>query len=1075
MTPQSIISIHHVTQPILPTQQRGLSLYLRTLGVSEIETSKGVVTLSTREAALLAYVSRKPLSRATRSELIACFWPTAESGKARHSLSQLLYALRNRVPDIPLIASAEHVVVVALDTDLLAINREVAAGNKPAALSCYKGRFLSNDDLSSNKLRDWRDEVEEEIALTVSDVLQEQSHVCAMADLPGIIQLSELLLTVHPHLIGAHIALIEATARTGELRKAERIYQSIAQSDADYAATLPPLTSFRARSAASPETHSVPFSGRDGELRSLLECWDRTLSGDGQVVVLLGEPGIGKTRLADQFLRRVAIRGGAVWIANCCSATQRLTYSVVNELIQEHVDPSTMSWRALPQVEHEDGTLMHLTERFPDEYRHRLTESLTSYMISRSKEQPHAILVDDAQWADEYTALLIAYWAYRLRQERVMIVLTVRTHEAEPPPDWILSDLGRPLRLSLGRISVAAAETIVSAFERHHDVAFARTLKDAVLWQSGGRPFLLLEALASLLSDEPASRLQNVALSEPAESLLLRRFRNLERDAADVVGILGVWGRPMPEATLRSMSGLQEDCLAAALNALHTRGIAHLHEGLISFPHDLMRETAYRSVLPATRVLYHRRAASELSRSGGPQGLIAQHYAQAGDREAAGAHSVRAADEALTSHSYSDYEFYCRLCIESGSERYRHQAAASLTRYLIQVGRSSESEDILPLLGEESEEHRILASISALERDLASGDKSATDLLRYARSIIAEVNSAEDPSQASLAATVFCVAFDACADEFDYTEVTPAPYRRIARSIEPQLLMESLASVWHGVTKDVESALSMAKFTVGRLTTATSPTTRAACLYSYGTVLLLSGKVTEARTHFNTAFELAQNSGDIRRQLSVHINNGVALMEAGELSKARLSLEKAVTSTNVHFRIRCYTNLSILHYEEGDFTLSAQAAQAVLSMNASYESPSLGSTSCAILGLIALRRRDYDAARSYAQSINQHLWSSLDDASYTAIFLSKLLIVSGQEPEAVLLLTDTINHTRARDVLCTMRLECEKARLLTRSRSDAAFRLARTVEGRARTLGAYLIESRAREVLTQIKTCCPPS
>ncbi|MBR9989141.1 MAG: hypothetical protein KFH98_05255, partial [Gemmatimonadetes bacterium] len=320
------------------------------------------------------------------------------------------------------------------------------------------------------------------------------------------------------------------------------------------------------------------------------------------------------------------------------------------------------------------------------------------------------------------------------------------------------------------------------------------------------------------------------------------------------------------------------------------------------------------------------------------------------------------------------------------------------------------------------------------------------------------------------AATLFSVAFDACAGELDYADLTDFSGADVTPIHDLQLQMESVVLVWQGVTKGVDTALNNAASVFSRIQSTTSPRTRAACLYSHGTLLLLAGRIDDARRQLDAALELAQSCGDIRRQLSVYINNGVALMEAGEPSVARHSLEKAATATNVHFRIRCYTNLAILHYEEGDVRLAVQAAESVLSMNASYQSPSLGSTSYAILGLVALAQHDFEGAKMYRASINDQSWHSLDDASYTAIFLSRLLVLAGKESEALMVLDDTVSNTRARNVLCTLRLEVEKAGQLVRSQPDTAYRLAKHIEQEAEALGAKRLLVRARDVLLQVRT-----
>src|SRR5690606_6731482 len=221
---------------------------------------------------------------------------------------------------------------------------------------------------------------------------------------------------------------------------------------------------------------------------------------------------------------------------------------------------------------------------------------------------------------------------------------------------------------------------------------------------------------------------------------------------------------------------------------------------------------------------------------------------------------------------------------------------------------------------------------------------------------------------------------------------------------------------------------------------------------------------------FGEAFVLAQEAGDVRRQVAIYINNGVALLEADELGAAKSSLEKAATTANVHFRIRCYTNLAIMHYEAGDAALARKAAEAVLSMNSAYQSQSVGNISYAIIGLLALTDHDDDTANECYEAIAAQPWTPFDDVSYPAIFLGRMLEASGNSMEALSLFDRTIASTRARDTLCTFRIECERARLLASSNTDRAYAVARRIKDLAGQLGAVRVASRAQDILTLVRT-----
>lgn len=1040
--------------------------YLQTLGVTGVNVDEAWVALSSREAAFLALLCDLHGGRATRVQLTDLLWPASHRRRARHSLSQLIYGLRTRICDDLVSCDKEQIWTDLLQADFIEVVQCARTQDTSKVLTLYAGRFLGHDGSFSAPLREWRDKIEEDVATAVADALQEQSYAVDVSELPTIISVGERLLSIHPHLVAAQIATIEAWVRIGDRRQAQCLYNHYAEQRGD-GTDFPLFESFEQGRYAPIRSGHTRLIGRDDEVALLEDCWEDVKSGVGAFAVISGEPGIGKTRLAEHFVRHVALRGGATWAVRCCAATQRLPYSAVGELVRDNTD-ATAAANYPPALQYLHSPHFSQAPK-TDEYRHTLTECLTTLVIDRSRDQPLVILVDDAQWADDYTALLLAYWSYRLASHKVFLILTVRTEDAETPPDWIDSDLGKVTRIPLGRISIEAASRIVDAFESSAGASLTGDLRNAVMWQSAGRPFLLLEALKLAVSNDgttPPSA--HAILSATAESVLSRRFRSLSANAAAALGTLAVWGHELRAEPLGRISGLTAEGLAAALDALHARGIAQWESGQVSFSHDLMREAAYRSLLPPTRALYHSRAAAELLRAEGPDGLIAHHYACAGDTSAATHYASKAASEALAAHLYADYEFYLRMCIEHGTVGDQRLAAENLGRYLVQVGRSNELDSIRHLLNNGADES-LLHEICVFERQLAAGKVQASELLERSRDIVAMASEYDEISAVPIIATLLDVALDAGSPTFgEQVAQTLLDRAEERHSEDAAMIIRSVMAVWHGMTSGTSEALRQAELALAGVNSSTSLPVQALCTASYGTLLLLAGKVLLAREYFRSALAAAATAGDHRREWAILNNDGVASLEVGDYTAARKSWARVVTAPNVHCRIRGYGNLAISHYEEGDMVNAKSAAEAVISMNEVYKSPTMGGLAHGILGLVALRQNNERVAArhdGFADVLVPESLRKQAETGYSCSLRARLLMRTGQVDQALQILDQAIAAIQPRDYLAGLRLICEKAELFSTLDSDASYAIAKEVVSQSESLGATLIQNRANKIL----------
>lgn len=994
-------------------------------------------------------------------------WPNSPTVNARHSLSQLLYSLRAKLPAGILATTEDKILLNNCDADFVEIKRLVFCSQNASAIGLYKGRFLPQEDFLSPNLMEWRDRVEDSILQAVGEALRYEICLCGTHDVPLLIDKARLLLDAHPYSEHAQVALLEGLARRGDFHEVSRTYKHFAQRNgADI--KLPGVDSFSNKSVSYVKPPTVRFVGRDEELKLLQSIWSEVEAGIGQVAVILGEPGIGKTRLADQFTRVVALQGGKTLVARCCAATQRLPFGLSDALHNE-LGCQTKSNNQAPSSNRETPGRAASQS---DQATHELTNNLTQAVLNKCGSQPVVVLIDDAQWADDYTALLLSYWSYRLRGERVLLLLTVRTEDAEPLPRWITSDLGSTRDITLGRIGIEAAAAIAREVESIRGKAIPKELREAVIWQSGGRPFLLIEALNSVLStDDHITETPQAILTQSAESVLRRRFRDLSSASASVMAGLATTGSELAHTTLARVADIEDPAeFAQALDSLCTRGIATWNNGMVSFPHDLMREAAYRFLPPATRALFHRRVAHEFKQSGTPPGIVAQHYEHAGEQVLASVHAELARDEALATHSYESFEFYSRMVLRNGSTAQQTRATELLAAHFVSVGRTGELSPLCKLLQPTRVDHQLLLAIAELEAGLASGDVTASALLERAHSIVILAETQEQPRAVPIYATLIDIALDAGAREFGAKTIS-----RLSKSCgdnkEGEIVLQSILAVWQGVTEGFELALPVAQAALMSSELCGSPTTRALCVSSVGTLLLLAGCVEAAQSHFDRGLKLALDAGDIRRQVCIYNNGGVALMESGSC-QAREYFERVVTAPNVHAKIRGFGNLAIYHLEHFELVEAHNAASALLSMNVSYGSKSLDVLAQSLLGLIAYERGDLN-------TMNQHAMTVLDAANddnarlgvacYPALLLSRMLSISGDSKSALTILERTILENEGKDTLCVMRLLCEKSRIMASHDSDKAFAIASPLLKKATQNGAALVAGRVHKILETVR------
>jgi class 3 adenylate cyclase len=360
----------------------------------------------------------------------------------------------------------------------------------------------------------------------------------------------------------------------------------------------------------------MPLVGRGEELDLLRRRWERARSGAGQLMLIVGEPGIGKSRLVEEFratlgetphtfvelsssqlLQNTPLHPIAEWGRQRFGADEpadRRLADLENTLRLIGLDPAEYAPLIAPLV---DVALPEerAPKLAPEELRRRQLAALVTWFLAGARSQPVALAVEDLHWADPTSLDLIQTLAERGAQAPMFILATARP-EFRPP--WSLRSHHSVIALSpLDRADVALMVGELAA--RH---APSRAVVDGVSERTGGVPLFVEEVTRLLLERGEAGGLQ--AIPPTLQQSLAARLDRLG-EAREVAQIGAVLGRDFTYVLSRSVGGLDDPALQSALDRLAGADLLIAegagHEANYRFKHALIQDAAYDSLLKSSR------------------------------------------------------------------------------------------------------------------------------------------------------------------------------------------------------------------------------------------------------------------------------------------------------------------------------------------------------------------------------------------------------------------------------------------------------------------------------------------
>lgn len=608
-------------------------LQLRSLGELRLIGTDGEILAGRRKAlVLLVYLARRSPAIVSREELAALLWGDSDDAHARHSLRQALLELKHVLG--PVLDVGRRGITLRtghVQLDAVTLTELLTAGRPADAVAHWRGDFLpSLEDVGGTAFRQWieaeREGLRRQVAWALERLTADAERRAAWHEAADW---AERWAALEPLVETPHRKLVEA------LHHDDRIAEALAQhvrfsarlrQDTD----LKPSPEFtrlaseiqhsgRAEAALVPMPGSAALFtpdliGREAELAELLSAWSAARDGIPTIVVLEGDQGLGKTRLAEAFLRTVEQSGDRVCMLRArgeiSTETGREKWAVARALLAPLRAAPGLGGapdRALADL---SPLVPTLRRRFPNLPSARggepaLEQALVRVLGDVASESPLLLFIDDLPAADSASARLIAALARQLPPASILLLTTA--HDPDAPAVLPLRAVPGARRLRLRPLRAEEVEALIGSMLAC-TTTDRRDLGRRLHAEGGGNPMFVAEVVAALVEDgrlAPNAQgywsLSSAAAGTPlplpgtVREALAHRFERLDADARIVLATASQIRQPFSAAMLDAAAALPPTPVRLALDRLVAGRLlreAPGQPGHYAFTHSLVRRAA---------------------------------------------------------------------------------------------------------------------------------------------------------------------------------------------------------------------------------------------------------------------------------------------------------------------------------------------------------------------------------------------------------------------------------------------------------------------------------------------------
>ncbi|MGD0663634.1 MAG: AAA family ATPase, partial [Syntrophorhabdales bacterium] len=422
----------------------------------------------------------------------------------------------------------------------------------------------------------------------------------------------------------------------------------------------------------------TPFVGREHSMASLMEAYGHVREGSGQVVEIVGEAGVGKSRLLLEFRSLIPQEEATYLEGRCIHFGSSMAYLplldilrsyfgikegdkelLIKSKMKERAGPSLLApFEDLLSLRVEDETYLKLE---PKEKKERIFEALRDFFMKLSQERILILAIEDLHWIDKTTEEFLDYLMTSLTTSRMLLILLHRPEYTHP---WGSRSYFN--RIGLTQLTMKSSAELVQAILEGKEVA--PELSDLILSRAAGNPLFMEELTHSLLENGSIQmREQKYVLSpftdlkvpDTIQGIIAARMDRLEENLKRIMQVASVIGREFAFRVLHAISGMRKEVKG---DLLHLQRLELIYEKSLFpeleyiFKHALIQEVAYNSLLLKKRKEIHERIGKAIEdlypdRLEEFYEMLAYHYGRGEDLEKAGRYLTLSGNKAAQRHS----------------------------------------------------------------------------------------------------------------------------------------------------------------------------------------------------------------------------------------------------------------------------------------------------------------------------------------------------------------------------------------------------------------------------------------
>jgi len=942
----------------------GTHFRLLTLGVPMLVSAAGdVVRYRTRKHfALLIRLALEPGRKFVRDYLIDLLWPDAPQQHGRHSLSQAITVMRNTVGREFVAAQRNTLALTAGVIDVDALRLETCDAE-------IRGRFLEGFDLRGARgFDEWREGWSARLHPKIRDCLVKKMDAARrLGDFATVERHALVLEDLDPLSEDALRGIMEARAWVGDRSNALKAFNRFTTRMAEELNAKPSPELERVagllregrRAAPRPAPDGVPpreerrfepeaIIGREREFSALYDAWLEVRQRKPRVMVVLGDPGIGKTTLTNSFVSSCQMDGAVIARAQAYDAERELPYAVLAELVRQltlqraigGAEPEALAElsRLTPDILAVFPGVPSPADWPPEVVPLRFADAFLKAVGAASDDNPVVLVVDDLHWADNASVGILHMLARKLSGVRLMLILAGRPAE--------LSISGAPGALAMDptieglqtlHLEVFSSETGAALVRRVGDHALDKrgTLPtDRILRAGAGNP-LAIELLAREWTMRGADSLlgQLEALdSLPAPTLGIpiairtvfeRQARRLAARTRGVLNLAAVLGRRLGDLPFYEIVDCSPGETVAHLSELLLCGLVRDVHGELEFRNELIRAQAYYDVAESVRRQLHHRVAEALcsavsADAKGAQSEIAWHFLRGGDAGSALPFAIGGAEKAILVGAPSEAEqILSPFLTLQNDESTTHRVRLLLAKAFLDQSKAQEAvpilETLFPNIVADKMEVAEVALLRARAEYLLNRESGRT----YRSAASAALEAARNTYDEKLIVRALFESARAAkeiGEEETFFKAQTELTRLVADSAYDALPEAHYANAFCeiAVARARTAELHMRR-AIDRLGEGVSRTQEAILKNALGVVCHSQCKIIEASRDFTEALELTERIGDDSRASMIAANLCTSMTLRGDFESAitwgNYAIERGLKAPNQPMMVLAYGNL----------------------------------------------------------------------------------------------------------------------------------------------------------------------